>query len=230
MAPTNGHTSAPSTSKSLNRSSINPAVLNVEYAVRGELALKADTYAQQIAGHKEGGDKLPFDKVVTANIGNPQQRGLDQKPITFWRQVISLLEYPALFQEHREVASKIYPEDAIERAQELYEEIGSVGAYTHSKGVLGIRKNVAKYIEREFMAVWHCHCCAVDDPGGMRVMQGICESKGDLRSAQDNRSRESRGSRGKQTPVCRDECRSSGAGSYRSREQGSESLDRLSAM
>jgi uncharacterized membrane protein YdbT with pleckstrin-like domain len=30
---------------------------------------------------------LGFDKVVTANIGNPQQKGLDQRPITFWRQV-----------------------------------------------------------------------------------------------------------------------------------------------
>jgi alanine transaminase len=152
MAPVNGHASHASTSKSLNRESINPAVLNVEYAVRGELALKADTYAQQIAGTKPGGDKLPFDKVVTANIGNPQQRGLDQKPITFWRQVISLLEYPALFEEHAEVASKIYPQDAIDRAKELYKEIGSVGAYTHSKGVLGIRKNVAKYIEREYLS------------------------------------------------------------------------------
>lgn len=123
-------------------------MLNVEYAVRGELALKADTYAQQLAGTKPGGDKLPFDKVVTANIGNPQQRGLDQQPITFWRQVISLLEYPALWQEHRELADKIYPSDAIERAEELYKEIGSVGAYTHSKGVLGIRKHVAEYIEQ----------------------------------------------------------------------------------
>ena len=62
--------------------------------------------------------------------------------------MISLLEYPALWQEHRELADKIYPSDAIERAEELYKEIGSVGAYTHSKGVLGIRKHVAEYIER----------------------------------------------------------------------------------
>lgn len=134
----------------LTKDNINPAVLNVSYAVRGELALKADKYAHQLAdGH---GDDLPFKKVVTANIGNPQQKGLDQRPITFWRQVISLLEYPALMEEHIEVARKIYPEDAIERAQKLYREIGSVGAYTHSKGILGIRKNVAKYIEGESIA------------------------------------------------------------------------------
>ena len=101
-------------------------------------------------------------QVVTANIGNPQQRGLDQKPITFWRQVISLLEYPDLMNDHLDVsgpraewalmvqlAKQIYPSDAIARAQTLHKDIGSVGAYTHSKGVLAIRKNVAKFIEGE---------------------------------------------------------------------------------
>ena len=129
----------------LTTKSINPSVLEVEYAVRGELALKADKYTHALAD----GDKLPFDKVVTANIGNPQQKGLDQVPITYWRQVISLLEYPNLMEEHLEVAKKIYPEDVIARARALYKEIGSVGAYTHSKGVLGIRKRVAKFIEGE---------------------------------------------------------------------------------
>ena len=47
--------------KALTLESINPAVLNVEYAVRGELALKADKYANQL---KDGnGQDLPFDKV-----------------------------------------------------------------------------------------------------------------------------------------------------------------------
>jgi hypothetical protein len=71
--------------KSLTLDTINPAVLDVEYAVRGELAIKADEYTARIE-RGEGG-KLGFDKVVTANIGNPQQKGLDQRPITFWRQV-----------------------------------------------------------------------------------------------------------------------------------------------
>jgi alanine transaminase len=134
----------------LTTSNINPAVLEVEYAVRGELALKADQYMQQLASGKEG---LPFDKVVTANIGNPQQKGLDQRPITFWRQVISLLEYPDLMVEHLEIAKKIYPSDVIERAKGLWEEIGSVGAYSHSKGVLAIRKRVAKFLEGEYCVV-----------------------------------------------------------------------------
>jgi alanine transaminase len=39
--------------------------------------------------------------------------------------------------------------DTIERAKKLYAEIGSVGAYTHSKGVKEIRERVARFIERE---------------------------------------------------------------------------------
>jgi hypothetical protein len=97
--------------RTLTLDTIHKSILDVEYAVRGELAIKADKYTQMLKakqgggkdqggmesrGNEQGeegvkgkdeGEKLPFDKVVTANIGNPQQRGLDQKPITFWRQV-----------------------------------------------------------------------------------------------------------------------------------------------
>ncbi|WOO77035.1 Glutamate--glyoxylate aminotransferase 2 [Vanrija pseudolonga] len=131
----------------LSLESINPAVLDVHYAVRGELALKAVAYEEQLHDPVKA-KELPFDKVVTANIGNPQQKGLNQRPITFWRQVISLLENPALFQDHLDVISKIYPADVIARAKTLYGEIGSVGAYTHSKGIPAIRKKVAAFIEK----------------------------------------------------------------------------------
>jgi hypothetical protein len=50
---------------------------------------KATEYSTKLASGK-GGD-LPFDKIVNANIGNPQQSGLDQKPITWWRQVRALI-------------------------------------------------------------------------------------------------------------------------------------------
>jgi alanine transaminase len=71
---------------SLAPGTLNPAILNVQYAVRGELAIKAEEYREKIkANPKDHG--LPFSKVTTANIGNPQQAGLDQKPLTFGRQV-----------------------------------------------------------------------------------------------------------------------------------------------
>ena len=63
---------------------LNPALLKVQYAVRGELAIKAETLREKL---KESDHGLPFDKVISSNIGNPQQKGLDQPPITFTRQV-----------------------------------------------------------------------------------------------------------------------------------------------
>lgn len=64
-----------------------PAVLKVEYAVRGAVPQKATAYDSQLKSGE--GSHLPFKKIVNANIGNPQQKGLDQKPITWWRQVSS---------------------------------------------------------------------------------------------------------------------------------------------
>ena len=62
---------------------LNPAVLNVQYAVRGELAIKAEDLRNKL----EAGHELPFKRVINSNIGNPQQKGLDQPPLTFTRQV-----------------------------------------------------------------------------------------------------------------------------------------------
>lgn len=53
------------------------------------------------------------------------------------------MEYPALIESGKD----LFPKDVIARAKELYSEIGSVGAYSHSQGVPFIRKNVAKFIE-----------------------------------------------------------------------------------
>lgn len=68
---------------------LNPAVLNVQYAVRGELAIKAEEFREGLKDPKIS-SSLPFSKVVSSNIGNPQQKGLDQPPITFVRQACLL--------------------------------------------------------------------------------------------------------------------------------------------
>ena len=74
------------TMRPLTAADLNPSVANVQYAVRGELAIKAEEHREKLAaGHKH----LPFDKVISSNIGNPQQKGLDQPPLTFSRQVRS---------------------------------------------------------------------------------------------------------------------------------------------
>ncbi|KAJ3728530.1 pyridoxal phosphate-dependent transferase [Lentinula raphanica] len=120
--------------------SLNPAILKVEYAVRGELAIKAEEYRTKL---KTTGHDLPFDRVISSNIGNPQQQGLDQPQITFLRQLAALMEYPAL----AELAPGVFPEDVVQRAKQLQNEIGSIGAYSHSQGVPLIREHVAKFIE-----------------------------------------------------------------------------------
>ncbi|OBZ66458.1 putative alanine aminotransferase, mitochondrial [Grifola frondosa] len=124
----------------LTPADLNPAILNVQYAVRGELAIKAEEFRDKL---QSPGHNLPFTKVISSNIGNPQQKGLDQAPITFTRQVAALMEYPPLI----ELVSGKWPQDVIDRAKELQTEIGSIGAYSHSKGVPLIRKHVAKFIE-----------------------------------------------------------------------------------
>ena len=133
----------------LNIDNINPHVKAAKYAVRGELAIRAEEYRRRLAE----GEKLPFETVVSANIGNPQQ--LDQKPITFFRQVASLLEYPPLLEKDDVLADLGYKPDAVERARWLLKECHNVGAYSQSQGVPAIRKSVAKFIERMSRGALH---------------------------------------------------------------------------
>lgn len=136
--------------RSLNIDNINPHVREAQYAVRGELATRAESYRAKLKkGHPPTppDESLPFDTVISANIGNPQQ--LDQKPITFFRQVLSILEYPPLLENEDVLIKSLgYKQDVIDRARWLLSEVNSVGAYSQSQGVPGIRNSVATYIER----------------------------------------------------------------------------------
>ncbi|MCJ1477767.1 hypothetical protein MMC13_006440 [Lambiella insularis] len=136
--------------RSLNIGNINPHVKEAKYAVRGELAARAEIYRAQLAkGYPPSPpeESLPFDKVIAANIGNPQQ--LDQKPITFFRQVLSILEYPGLLENEEALKTAFgYKPDVVERAKWLLNEVHSVGAYSVSQGVPGIRESVARFIEQ----------------------------------------------------------------------------------
>jgi alanine transaminase len=129
--------------RSLNINNINPHVKEAKYAVRGELAVRSEKYRERLA---KGDTTLPFDKIISANIGNPQQ--LDQKPITFFRQVLSLVEYPPLLENQDVLINQLgYKQDVIERAQWLLKTVGSVGAYSASAGAPGIKDSVARFIE-----------------------------------------------------------------------------------
>lgn len=132
--------------KRLTPENINPHVVKAKYAVRGELAVKSEEYKARLA---KGDKSLPFDQVINANIGNPQQ--LDQKPITFFRQVASLLENPPLLEKEDVLINGLgYKPDVIERARWLLKQVGSVGAYSASNGVPAIKESIAKFLERKF--------------------------------------------------------------------------------
>ena len=133
----------------LSVSNINPHVREAQYAVRGELAVKAEQYRAQLAKRSHPPtpphEDIPFDTVISANIGNPQQ--LDQKPITFFRQVLSILEYPDLLSKEAVLRDGLgYPQDVLDRARFLLKEVNSVGAYSQSQGVPAVRESVARFI------------------------------------------------------------------------------------
>jgi alanine transaminase len=144
--------SATTALRSLTIDNINPHVKEAKYAVRGELAVRSEEYRERLAAASKPSDAgLPFDQVISANIGNPQQ--LDQKPITFFRQVLSLVEYPPLLEKEDVLLNQLgYKKDVIERARWLLKQVGSVGAYSASAGALGIRESVAKFIESMALA------------------------------------------------------------------------------
>ncbi|KAK9356891.1 pyridoxal phosphate-dependent transferase [Lipomyces doorenjongii] len=143
LAVPNGASSpiaAPSRRKAITIDTMNPYLRRADYAVRGRLAIRAEELRELL---NNGETSLPFTEVINANIGNPQ--AMDQKPITFFRQVLSLVQYPQLLDN--EFADKIFPKDSLERARVLLNEIGSIGAYSQSQGVPYIRTSIAKFIE-----------------------------------------------------------------------------------
>ncbi|GMH33360.1 hypothetical protein BSKO_01194 [Bryopsis sp. KO-2023] len=108
-------------------------IKKTSYAVRGELYLRA----QEL--QREGRE------IIYTNIGNPQALGL--KPPRFSRQVLALVMAPFLMEDPN--VGSMFPSDAIARAKHITELFkGGVGAYSDSKGNLGIREEVAKFIEK----------------------------------------------------------------------------------
>lgn len=118
-----------------NKYSMSQLVRRMQYAVRGDVVIKADKLAS------EGRE------VVYTNVGNPHSVG--QPPITFYRQVLALCDLPANLGVDHPSVHLMFPEDAIRRAREMRRIIGEsgTGAYTHSQGLRGFREHVANFIE-----------------------------------------------------------------------------------
>ncbi|KAL8537858.1 hypothetical protein ACS0TY_012839 [Phlomoides rotata] len=122
--------------------SINPKVLECEYAVRGEIVILAQKLQEDL---KNNPNSHPFDEILYCNIGNPQSLG--QKPITFFREVIALCDHPVLLD--RPETRSLFSADSIKRASEILAQIPgrATGAYSHSQGIKGIRDTIAAGIE-----------------------------------------------------------------------------------
>eukprot|EP00386_Alphamonas_edax_P007866 GDKI01026036.1.p1 GENE.GDKI01026036.1~~GDKI01026036.1.p1 ORF type:complete len:583 (+),score=156.18 GDKI01026036.1:92-1840(+) len=123
----------------LSIASIPAKVIRTQYAVRGVLTTMAWHLRQQL---KEKPGSLPFDRVVAANIGNPQALG--QRALTFNRQVLSCLCYPPL----TDMAPNGYPRDVIDKAKRYLKSFPHIGAYSHSKGVEVFREDCVRFFEK----------------------------------------------------------------------------------
>lgn len=120
--------------KSLRLDTLSKAVLDSEYAVRGEIVIRAYELQKQL----ENGASLPFSRLVYCNIGNPQALG--QAPLTFHRQLLSLITNPG--------SDAKVPEDVQKRARAYLNACPKFGAYTHSKGMDYMREQIAGAIDR----------------------------------------------------------------------------------
>lgn len=120
---------------SWNEETMSQSLRRMQYAVRGEVVSKADQLAAQ------------GREILYTNIGNPHQVG--QQPITYYRQVLALCDLPADEGVDHPKVYEMFPRDVVDRAKEYREIIGpsGTGAYTHSQGILGLRKHVADYIQ-----------------------------------------------------------------------------------
>ena len=106
------------------------SVIDTQYAVRGPIVARAAELER--AGQE----------IIYCNIGNPQ--ALEQKPLTYVRQVLALAQYPELI----ETAANLFPTDVVATAKALL--AGSkygLGAYSESKGVRFVREAVATFIQ-----------------------------------------------------------------------------------
>jgi len=126
---------------------MNPRLRDMEYAVRGSVPLRAREIAEEIREAASQGkpNQYNFSKLLHCNIGNPQAVG--QKPVTWYRQVLSLVDSPHLL--GLAMAGKlrgVFPADVIDRAK-WFSNLGSTGAYSESQGLLPIRRDVCNFIE-----------------------------------------------------------------------------------
>ena len=144
---------------------VNRNLIEMEYAVRGPIPQRA------VELRKQGRQTIP------CNIGNPQALG--QSPISYYRQVLSLIEDPSKIERERKF-NRLFrniadQSEGLETTDFIDEYVldlcdsflrqapTGLGAYTESSGPLFIREAVAAFIDRRD---------GVDDSGGVKSDPG----------------------------------------------------------
>jgi aspartate/methionine/tyrosine aminotransferase len=114
----------------ITKAHLSEKALRAEYAVRGPIVQRAQEL--EAAGRT----------IIYCNIGNPQALG--QPPLTYLRQLLCLIEYPALLAGP---LAAHFPPDVVDRAKLLLaKHRPGTGAYTQSPGMPFIRQAVADFI------------------------------------------------------------------------------------
>jgi len=122
----------------LSLKTMNQGLVRAENAVTGVMSQTALKIKKELA---DGTGNYPFKEITPVNIGNPQILG--QPPLTFHRQVLSILLYPELMK------CDMFPEGVKKRAQYYLDRIaGNIGAYAPAPGYPFVRENIAKFLEK----------------------------------------------------------------------------------
>ena len=104
---------------------------------RGEIVIRAKEIEDEIASGKS--DK-PFKTIMYCNIGNPQQLG--QHPVTYFRQVLALCDYPEVSPPQHCIACAYRPASSVcmhakgHRNRILYRLLRHASVLAHSLGTM----------------------------------------------------------------------------------------------
>ena len=127
---------------------VNRKIFEMEYAVRGPIPRRATELREM------------GQAIIPCHLGNPQALG--QPPISFYREVLSLVEHPMLIERERKLkalygdgllnqleSSNFYSDYVLDVSKQflLQMETG-MGAYSESNGAKFIREAVASFIDR----------------------------------------------------------------------------------
>ncbi len=138
---------------------VNHRILEMEYAVRGPIPQRAAELKKQ------------GKRIIPCNLGNPQALG--QQPISFYREVLSLVEHPVSIERERRfkglfnghaldglVAGDFHSDYVLDLSERYLAQMETgMGAYSDSSGPQFIREAVAEFIDRRD---------GVDDSHGLR--------------------------------------------------------------